>query len=335
MSEGLGNTVVMASNPDRACEELASRQYGLITRVQAIELGLTERQIRTRKSSTVWDSLLPNVFRVAGAPESWMQRLCAACLWAGDTAVASHYAAGALWQLDGYFQGRIEISSSKFLRAPTKMAVTVHHSRDLDRRDRWRTKGIPVTNIERTIIDLAGVRTARATEKTLDNALVRELTTVKKLRCRLEDLRAHGRPGIALLTKLLKEREGNAIGDSNLEEDILKAIRKAGLPEPTLQYEVYDSEGLFIRKIDIAYPEHGILIEADSYLWHSAKSKFDKDLSDRNRMEAAEYKVLHVTKKMLKERPQEFTRQLAAMLARAERRQTLSLSEPFTSFRAL
>jgi len=53
------------------------------------------------------------VYRLPGAPRTWLQSLMRVCLWAGDDAVASHLAAAALWGFDGFGEGPLEITASK------------------------------------------------------------------------------------------------------------------------------------------------------------------------------------------------------------------------------
>src|SRR5207302_8127923 len=54
---------------------------------------------------------------------SWQQRLMAAQLWAGEGAAISHRAAAALWELDGFEPGTVELTVS---RAPLPGAREDH-----------------------------------------------------------------------------------------------------------------------------------------------------------------------------------------------------------------
>src|SRR5260370_6558054 len=81
---------------DRACEEIAEKQFGLISRDQAIGTGMSERAIGGRLGAGRWRQVLPGVYRLAGAPASWEQSLKAATLWGGEGCVVSHRAAAAL-----------------------------------------------------------------------------------------------------------------------------------------------------------------------------------------------------------------------------------------------
>src|SRR5260370_19395968 len=63
---------------DRACAEIAEKQFGLISRDQAIGTGMSERAIGRRLGGGRGRQVLPGVYRLAGAPASWEQSLKAA-----------------------------------------------------------------------------------------------------------------------------------------------------------------------------------------------------------------------------------------------------------------
>src|SRR5690242_16501161 len=86
---------------DAVVARIASKQFGLVTRDQALAAGLSEDAIGRRVRSGRWVRLHPNVYRLAGAPDTWEQRILAAVLAAGPTAIASHLSAAVLWQVPG------------------------------------------------------------------------------------------------------------------------------------------------------------------------------------------------------------------------------------------
>ncbi|MDQ3662867.1 MAG: type IV toxin-antitoxin system AbiEi family antitoxin domain-containing protein, partial [Actinomycetota bacterium] len=74
---------------ERRCSLLAARQYGVITRGQLLEAGLTPRQAERMVSSSRWRSVLPGTYALATASTSLQQRVMAAVRWAGPSAAAS------------------------------------------------------------------------------------------------------------------------------------------------------------------------------------------------------------------------------------------------------
>src|SRR3954469_11532839 len=87
---------------------LSEQQYGVVSRRQLAELGLTSRQIDILISSGRLRIVHRGIYRVAGSPRSHGQDLMAACL-AAEPAAASHRSAGALWGLSAAHPTRPEI----------------------------------------------------------------------------------------------------------------------------------------------------------------------------------------------------------------------------------
>jgi hypothetical protein len=125
-------------------------QHGVIGRSQALASGMTRKGIEVRLRNGSWRSYLRHTYVVAGAPRTWRQRLMEACLWAGESALASHRAAAALWHLPGFAEGFVEITTNKHVASPLACVhrTTTRSGMDIVRRD-----GIPVTAPHRTIID--------------------------------------------------------------------------------------------------------------------------------------------------------------------------------------
>ena len=69
-------------------------------------------------------------------------------------------------------------------------------------------------------------------------------------------------------------------------------LRRHGLPEPVRQHEVSLPEGRVVR-IDLAYPEVRIGIEADGRVWHSGAAEFSRDRRRANRLAGQGWTVLH------------------------------------------
>lgn len=68
-------------------------QFGVISRKQALALGISRTEIETKLKKEIWVPVLPGIYKVGGSPATREQRLMAAVLWAGDGAVVSHRSA--------------------------------------------------------------------------------------------------------------------------------------------------------------------------------------------------------------------------------------------------
>lgn len=84
---------------DKKAMRIAARQWGALTRRQALKAGLTRNQIAYRVQTGQWLQPVRGVFVVAGVPKSWEQSLMIACLAGPPTTAASHLSAAALFGL--------------------------------------------------------------------------------------------------------------------------------------------------------------------------------------------------------------------------------------------
>ncbi|HEX9823351.1 MAG TPA: type IV toxin-antitoxin system AbiEi family antitoxin domain-containing protein [Actinomycetota bacterium] len=284
---------------DLLCAAVARGQHGVLSRVQALERGLSPAAVDRRVAAGRWETIYPGVFRIAGAPSSWEQQLMAAVLHAGLGALVSHRAAAALWSLDGAQPGLVEIATPRRLRAEGVLAHQTRRSRL-----RAATVGaIPVTDVPRTLLDLGSVTRPAIVEQALDDALRRGLCTLDELRVRLKSDGGRGRRGAGVLRALLDERDpASAAHESLLETRLARLIADAYLPPPIPQYEVRDGARL-IARVDFAWPDELVAVEADGYRFHSGAAAWRRDRARRNELTRRGWGVFHVTWHDVTKRP--------------------------------
>src|SRR3954466_3700778 len=85
--------------PDRRVAALAARQYGVVSRRQLRDLGLSDRSITQRVAAGRLQPVHRGVFAVGHTVLVAHGHWIAAVLACGKTTVLSHAAAGALWGL--------------------------------------------------------------------------------------------------------------------------------------------------------------------------------------------------------------------------------------------
>ena len=97
-----------------ALDRFTRRQYGLITRSQALWCGLTPAQIRAQLETGHWVEMRPSVYAVAGAPQSREQAVLAVLSTPARRALPSpHGTAAHHWRLKNCEQpDEIEVVSS-------------------------------------------------------------------------------------------------------------------------------------------------------------------------------------------------------------------------------
>ncbi len=203
-------------------KDLASRRYAVFSLAQAKACGISEHAVGRAVRGGTCRRLHAGVFAFAGSPESWEQSVLAACLAAGQGAVASHRSAARIWKL-------------------------IDPSDDT----------LPVTNPLRTIVDLAAVLPADEVEDAIDAGLAwPSLFSIAAIEAMRIDLARRGRRGAGILGSILAERAlGDAVSDSKLESRMAGLLRKAELPPAVFHYVVTTPEGVFLAEVDFAYPK--------------------------------------------------------------------------------
>ncbi|MGH9165070.1 MAG: DUF559 domain-containing protein [Acidimicrobiales bacterium] len=262
---------------DLVVAELAGRQHGVFSRSQVLALGGTSQLIKRRLRSDRWRHVAQGVYGLPGWPDTGRQRVMAACLEAGPTAVASHQTAAALHRLPGFPEGPVVVMLAH--GDHQRLGRQLRQSTDL--RDGLHTMvdGIPVTTLARTLVDLAACRDVSLGRlaRALDDAHVSGRCPVGEVHRLYEELRRPGKRGMRKLGALLAVRgPGYVPAESVLERRLMKVLRDASLPAPCRQYPMpwrTDAEA----RVDFAYPAERVLIEADGRRWHSRMDQMEND----------------------------------------------------------
>ncbi|MFN8037400.1 MAG: hypothetical protein U0V73_15885 [Acidimicrobiia bacterium] len=270
----------------------ARSHYGLFRSVELDELGITSGQLRRRLADGTWEIVLRGVYRVAGTPPSWEGSLLAACWSAPSRAAASHRSALALSELPGGSKGRCEVIAERWHRSQHQ-SVGAHETIRLPGHHLTTIGVIPVTTVERTLVDSAAVLHRSVLESAVDEALRRGLASIQTIATCLEETGVAGRRGARTLLGLLATRRSDPATESPMESRLVRALERGDLPTPHVQHEVQVDGRAF--RLDVAYPEARLGIEYDSYLHHGGRGKFVQDLARRNALTAAGWTLLHVT----------------------------------------
>jgi very-short-patch-repair endonuclease len=188
------------------------------------------------------------------------------------------------------------VSPSIHLWSPHRVSAArvTSHLGTLDKADVTRLGAIPLTRPERTLIDLASTLSSEKLATSLDEFLRRDQVQLGRLQKRLDAVGGSGRHGVRLLGRLIEERRDVGISESELETRFLRALRNERLPTPVSQYELRD-RGRFIARVDFAYPQARLAIEAYGRRNHSAWTDQEHDLARQNELIAAGWRVIVVT----------------------------------------
>ena len=129
---------------------------------------------------------------------------------------------------------------------------------------RWE---IPVTTVQRTIVDLASSLSESALARACHEAGVRYRTSPRQVDAALRRLpNARGR------AKLERVLHGEVpVTLSRLEARFLKLLRQARLPLPVTNRVAGG------RRVDCRWPEDRLTVELDSYRYHGSRHAWEQD----------------------------------------------------------
>jgi hypothetical protein len=301
-------------SPSRRLAEVARTQHGLFTVAQAVDAGFTTRAVNRHVVDGRWERSGRGVLALAGAPVTFRRAVMAATM-SIDGAVASHESAATLHGFR-YLDSRpiaITVPTHAWHRLP---GVHVHRYEDLEPRWSCTVHGIPATNPERTVIDLAAVIRPARMELVLDAALAQQVD-VGQLILAFNRLARRGRRGIGRLRPLLEARgEGYVAPDSELERRFLAFVERTGLPEPARQLPTW-WEGRLIGLADFAYPEARLIVELDGRLGHTQLIDGELDRWRDQQAVAAKWRVMRITWRQLHQHADRTLAVLRAALAQA------------------
>lgn len=143
--------------------------------------------------------------------------------------------------------------------APTRRklkGVRVHECRSLDQREITTYRGIPVTTMPRTLVDLGEVLTPHQLANVLHEAAFRELLNLDEVVRALD--RSNGRRGTGTLNDAIDlHRSGSAGTRSDLEDTCLTLVEQLELPMPLVNTRFHDIE------VDLRWPDANVCVEID------------------------------------------------------------------------
>jgi very-short-patch-repair endonuclease len=155
------------------------------------------------------------------------------------------------------------------LHRPRSLELTVH-------------RGIPVTPLGRTIVDVADVVGARELRGLLEQA------EVLRLDCDVVPIpgrRGYGR----LLAALAEHSPVVSFTRSQLEREFLEICREAGLPKPRMNGII---EGM---EVDASWPELRLAVEIDSWKYHGTRSAHGRDRRRSTALQLAGWTPVRLT----------------------------------------
>lgn len=242
---------------------LAGRAHGVVSRPELLDAGVSKGEIEHRIRIGALIRQHRGVYRVGHGAPSVEATYLAAVRACGVGAVLSGLAAAYLL---GLIKGR-----------PPKPEVTAPNDREVDglRTTRARrapietthVRGIPVTAVARTLVDIAGRLSDDELARACHEAGVRYRTTPRHVQAVLA--RRPRSPGAGTLRRIMAGEIKVSL--SELERRFLQLLREIGLPLPVTNRPAGG------RRVDCRWPEHALTVELDSYRFHNTRYAWEQD----------------------------------------------------------
>jgi Transcriptional regulator, AbiEi antitoxin/Protein of unknown function (DUF559) len=280
--------------PTKPLAELAAAQHGVVATRQLLAHGVSDQAIARLRAAAWLHRVQRGVYAVGHRRLTERGYWMAAVLACGDEAVLSHHQAAALHGLRRASLSVIHVTAPSRHRAA---GVYCHRAAAMRGRRRLIVDGIPVTSVERTLLDLAAVLPPQRLRTVIESAQRSGRYDHDRVLATLSA--ANGHRGIGALQRAVAELHDEPPATrSELEELALEIIRAAGLPEPSVNPSVTG------ETVDLSWPQFNLVVEIDSYRYHHQRSAFETDRRRGNRLQLAHVTLLRFTDRDLNNNPE-------------------------------
>jgi hypothetical protein len=271
---------------DQLIARLAEEQHGIVARRQLTERGVPEHLLDDRVKARRLLVLRRGVYALAHRalrPEAhWL----AAVLACGEEAVLSHHSAAVHWGIAERVPAKVHVI------AEVSRKRGVHpHRMALDPTERTTHRGIPITTVARTILDLAATTRGRKLEMVIRRAARARRFDLTELRATIDRHPRH--PGRKPLNLLLADLHGRGTDDFRSDLEVLLAQISDDLsqPRPVINGHVEDI------RVDFHWPHARLIVETDGFDFHAMPTQFEQDRANDQTLTVAGWRVIRVTKR--------------------------------------
>ena len=302
-------SVIGHTSAEEVIARLAGRQHGVVSREQLLVHGLNDRKIdwRLRRGSLVL--VHAGIYAVGHAALSADGRRMAAVLSGGPGAVVSHVSAAGLWGLlnDGGATTIHLLSVSGSGGRAGGPNVRLHRTRRFAAGDVADVRGIPVTTVARTLVDLSATVPHQRLARAIHEAEVLRLLDVEATLAAI----VPGRRGAKQLHALLSAPED--VGDGTFTQALATLCRRHRLPAP--RFNAHVGLGDRLVEVDAFFAPERVAVELDSERFHHTRRSFHADRRRDAEMAAAGYLTIRLTWARLKHDAPAVAAELRAILA--------------------
>lgn len=264
------------------------------TRADAVAAGIDPRLLRGKRFRRIFKG----VYISAEAAPSPLHRVEAAVILHPPGAFASHVSAARVYDVPvpHFADEHVTVFSEKDRRR--RAGIRCHVAPRTARTGRF--KGIRVSLPIPMFIELASILSL-VDLVVVGDALVRRraFTPEQLVRACRESRDRHARSALRAASLV---RDGV---DSPMETRLRLLLVLAGLPEPEVNHLVVDAHGRVVRRFDLSYPEHKLIVEYDGRQHAEDPDQYTSDIYRREQLDDWGWRIVVVTAKGIFRRPEE------------------------------
>jgi hypothetical protein len=252
----------MGGQINKAIALRANRRKGLVDRDELFDVGLSARQIDRRIANGALIPEYPRIYRVGHCAPNLETSYLAAVLACGEGALLSGRAAAYLY---GLIKGQ---APQPEVTTPTQRRPKgVFCHRTVGVSDATIYRGVPITTVARTVVDMVGASTPGALAEMFHHGVVKFRVKPHHVEAVLK--RRSNAKGAKTLRRVIHGDERALL--SVLERGFIALLRKHDLPLPRTNIP---KDGHWV---DCRWHEPPVTVELDSYQFHSTKHAWRQD----------------------------------------------------------
>ena len=290
---------------------LLRRQYGVVTRSQALECGMTPGAIKHRlRLDGPWHHLLPGVYLTMNGTATADQRDVAALLYAGPRSVITGPVAVRRHNLRCAGLNVLDVLVPVATRRKSTGFVHLQRTTRMPS-DLYTTGPVRFTSLARAVADAArGMTRLSDVQALVCEAVQRGHCTLEELVAELNDGPSAGRRWYRMALTEISEGIRSAA-----EADLKRLIDRSDLDRPMYNADLYTLDGIFLGRPDAWFARAGVAGEVDSREYHLGAKDYEETTNRHNRMEAAGIHVLPWLPSTIKAKPREVIADLRDAIA--------------------
>ncbi len=234
--------------------------------------------------------------------DEWTRHCTALLVALPEHSCFSHLTAARIWPLPlprSSAEESVHVCVTRPSRPPRRTGVVGHELSDPLARAAVR-RGLPVIDpatlfcqlaASLTLADLVAVGDALILEPVVPSSIDDQpWVSLRELTERVERFRGRGKRTAASAVSLVRP------GAESRPETLLRlAIRAAGLPEPEVNVDVFDSVGRFIGRGDLVYRQWRVIVEYDGEQHRTDTWQFDRDIRRLEDLAGSGWRVVRLT----------------------------------------